>query len=101
MRMRAPRSRGTVAGWSSLAARRAHNPKVAGSNPAPATNPPSVVDRRLDEHWCGTTRALEALFCSPKMAVARMASLHDRLVGLLEPLVESLGYELVLLEFNA
>jgi len=30
-----------------------------------------------------------------------MASLHDRLVGLIEPLVESLGYELVLLEFNA
>ena len=28
----------TGAGWSSLAARRAHNPKVAGSNPAPATN---------------------------------------------------------------
>src|SRR5438874_4869800 len=24
------------AGWSSLVARRAHNPKVAGSNPAPA-----------------------------------------------------------------
>ena len=24
-------------GWSSLEARRAHNPKVAGSNPAPAT----------------------------------------------------------------
>jgi len=30
-----------------------------------------------------------------------MASLHDRLVELLEPLVETLGYELVLLEFNA
>ena len=28
------------AGWSSLVARWAHNPKVAGSNPAPATNPP-------------------------------------------------------------
>ncbi len=28
----------TDAGWSSLAARRAHNPKVVGSNPAPATN---------------------------------------------------------------
>ena len=28
---------GSIAGWSSLAARRAHNPKVAGSNPAPAT----------------------------------------------------------------
>ncbi len=26
------------AGWSSQVARRAHNPKVAGSNPAPATN---------------------------------------------------------------
>ena len=25
------------AGWSSLEARRAHNPEVAGSNPAPAT----------------------------------------------------------------
>jgi hypothetical protein len=27
---------GSDAGWSSLVARRAHNPKVAGSNPAPA-----------------------------------------------------------------
>ncbi len=26
-----------VAGWSSMVARRAHNPKVVGSNPAPAT----------------------------------------------------------------
>ena len=26
-----------VAGWSNLAARRAHNPKVVGSNPTPAT----------------------------------------------------------------
>jgi hypothetical protein len=25
-----------IAGWSSPVARRAHNPKVAGSNPAPA-----------------------------------------------------------------
>ena len=29
---------GSAAGWSSLVARRAHNPKVAGSNPAPATS---------------------------------------------------------------
>ena len=28
----------TDAGWSSMVARRAHNPKVVGSNPAPATN---------------------------------------------------------------
>ncbi len=27
-----------IAGWSSLVARRAHNPKVGGSNPSPATN---------------------------------------------------------------
>ena len=26
-----------IAGWSSLVARWAHNPKVVGSNPAPAT----------------------------------------------------------------
>ncbi len=31
-------SRLVDAGWSSLVARRAHNPKVVGSNPAPATN---------------------------------------------------------------
>ena len=29
----------SVAGWSSLEARRAHNPKVVGSNPAPAILP--------------------------------------------------------------
>jgi hypothetical protein len=29
---------GTTAGWSSLEARRAHNPKVVGSNPTPATS---------------------------------------------------------------
>ena len=27
-----------IAGWSSQVARRAHNPEVVGSNPAPATN---------------------------------------------------------------
>ncbi|EDK29319.1 hypothetical protein VSWAT3_19961 [Vibrionales bacterium SWAT-3] len=31
-------ARKSDAGWSSLVARRAHNPKVVGSNPAPATN---------------------------------------------------------------
>lgn len=30
-----------------------------------------------------------------------MASVHDKLQAMLEPLVESLGYEIVLLEFNA
>jgi hypothetical protein len=37
----------TDAGWSSPVARRAHNPKAAGSNPAPATNFTQVV-----EPWC-------------------------------------------------
>jgi hypothetical protein len=54
-----------IAGWSSPVARQAHNLKVAGSNPAPATNhrpswpaaPPSkrgffsFEDRRHDEHF--------------------------------------------------
>ena len=33
----AARNAARVAGWSSSVARRAHNPKVVGSNPAPAT----------------------------------------------------------------
>ncbi|SON49567.1 protein of unknown function [Vibrio tapetis subsp. tapetis] len=36
--VRAYNARQSDAGWSSLVARRAHNPKVVGSNPAPATN---------------------------------------------------------------
>ena len=31
------RKNSIIAGWSSLVARRAHNPEVVGSNPAPAT----------------------------------------------------------------
>ncbi len=31
-----------IAGWSSSVARRAHNPKVVGSNPAPATHQISI-----------------------------------------------------------
>ena len=33
-----------AAGWSSLVARRAHNPKVVGSNPAPATKVAASID---------------------------------------------------------
>jgi hypothetical protein len=33
------------AGWSSLVARRAHNPEVEGSNPSPATT-------KIDDFWC-------------------------------------------------
>jgi hypothetical protein len=37
----------TDAGWSSLAARRAHNPKVVGSNPTPATKAACCVETNL------------------------------------------------------
>ena len=40
------------AGWSSLVARRAHNPKVAGSNPAPATTQ-IHTSQRLCAATCG------------------------------------------------
>ena len=36
-----------IAGWSSSVARRAHNPKVVGSNPSPAT---TASRRRQDVH---------------------------------------------------
>jgi hypothetical protein len=40
------------AGWSSPVARRAHNPKAAGSNPAPATNLLLREDLHSVELWC-------------------------------------------------
>jgi hypothetical protein len=33
-----------IAGWSSLVARWAHNPKVVGSNPTPATKTGGQID---------------------------------------------------------
>src|ERR1043166_2735981 len=40
------------AGWSSLVARWAHNPKVGGSNPPPATNPlNNLAMARSDREW--------------------------------------------------
>ncbi len=37
MRPLVRKMRQSIAGWSSSVARRAHNPKVTGSNPVPAT----------------------------------------------------------------
>src|SRR3546814_8783089 len=51
-----------AAGWSSQVARRAHNPKVAGLNPAPATN-------RSEEHTSelqSLMRISYAVFCLKK-----------------------------------
>ena len=39
------------AGWSSLVARRAHNPKVVGSNPAPATKLISKTPFGVFVYW--------------------------------------------------
>ena len=39
------------AGWSSLVARRAHNPKVVGSNPAPATKASPLWAFFVSEKW--------------------------------------------------
>ena len=36
-----------IAGWSSLEARRAHNPKVIGSNPVPATREIFLVNAQI------------------------------------------------------
>ena len=47
------------AGWSSLAARRAHNPKVVGSNPAPATN---FLDIGFDQDLVGLSLRLISRF---------------------------------------
>ena len=42
-----------AAGWSSPVARQAHNLKVAGSNPAPATNTKSTAHNRPSESQGG------------------------------------------------
>ena len=39
---------GFIAGWSSLAARVAHNHEVVGSNPTPATKRSLNVERKLN-----------------------------------------------------
>ena len=47
------------AGWSSLVARQAHNLKVAGSNPAPATN--FFTDRCVNSDFLTRKEALAAI----------------------------------------
>ena len=66
------------AGWSSLVARRAHNPKVVGSNPAPATK------HYFKPHLWG--------FLLSKKCIKMM--LKPEIQQRLEPLVNHLGYEI-------
>ena len=67
-----------IAGWSSLVARRAHNPKVVGSNPAPATIKDQLRGYKVSElflfkSFCGSIAGYfsPSLFCelgNPKAA---------------------------------
>src|ERR1700726_1958101 len=50
-----------TAGWSSLVARWAHNPKVGGSNPPPATNP----KLHAFSHFIWIVRAANGLQLAP------------------------------------
>ena len=54
-----------IAGWSSLEARRAHNPKVVGSNPTPATHAQiaQLVEQRTENpRVAGSIPALGIFF---------------------------------------
>ena len=81
----------SVAGWSSLAARRAHNPKVVGSNPAPATKINKAPLSGLFAIWF-----LERVFGEVGMSVAVSA-----LQPLIEPTIVGMGYEFVGIEVQA
>jgi hypothetical protein len=60
------------AGWSSLVARRAHNPKVAGSNPAPAirTSPPNGGFFRWRGAWGDAQRGASGVQSRKKSVVS-------------------------------
>ena len=54
-----------VAGWSSLEARRAHNPKVVGSNPVPATHAQlaQLVEQRTENPRVTGSIPVLGIFC--------------------------------------
>ncbi len=76
-----------VAGWSSLVARRAHNPKVVGSNPAPATKFEKAL--RRNEPWGLFFKAMKL------GASMRIQTLEEPI----QEVVNGLGFELWGLEF--
>ncbi len=55
-----------IAGWSNLVARQAHNLKVVGSNPAPAT--------KFNNQLCGgIAQAVEQWIENPRVASSNLA----------------------------
>src|SRR5256885_3587075 len=75
---------GRVAGWSSQVARRAHNPEVAGSNPAPATfrRAADKAARRISAPCLREDRRRRIGSSSRQPGEVAMASLYERLGGL-------------------
>src|ERR1700722_19257970 len=61
------------AGWSSLVARRAHNPKVVGSNPTPATNQRSPGQSPPSWEGFPVSEAPPSLLKSLQMGNGKMA----------------------------
>src|SRR6185436_19727969 len=59
---------GSVAGWSSLVARWAHNPKVVGSNPAPATK--NSLTKTTTQRMANADPKVGVLLCGPSVAYA-------------------------------
>ena len=65
----------TTRGWSSLVARRAHNPKVAGSNPAPAMRTGRLPSRPV--RFVRTKSRQERGAGLPDGRVAQLVRAHD------------------------
>ena len=78
----------SIAGWSSLVARRAHNPKVVGSNPAPASK--DFLQGPFSR----------AFFVVCVFAKGGVLSREERVTELLQPVVESMGFEWVGVEYH-
>ncbi len=75
-----------IAGWSSLEARRAHNPKVIGSNPIPAT---LAQIAQLVEQRTENPRVAGSI---PALGILRLLRMRN---GILAQLVEHLTFNQV------
>jgi ribosome maturation factor RimP len=82
------------AGWSSLVARRAHNPKVVGSNPAPATNTVLSATNGIDNTMFKKP-LLGAFFVVGEYVAVKAQQLQE----FLAPTVEALGFDLWGIEY--
>ena len=65
-----------IAGWSSLVARRAHNPEVVGSNPAPATKNLQLVGL-ADELFCYSGTVFSVQFSASQTKSRSVTSRPD------------------------